>query len=46
MEVGKVIQFYDTDKRFPAWGFGGRTYDGTISHRFNLNGNASDFEVR
>ncbi|KAJ0013366.1 hypothetical protein Pint_20657 [Pistacia integerrima] len=45
MEVGEVIQFYDSDRRFPAWGFGGRTVDGTISHCFNLNGSASDFEV-
>ncbi|CAL5379060.1 unnamed protein product [Camellia sinensis] len=45
MEVGEVIQFYDSDRRFPAWGFGGRTYDGSISHCFNLNGGASDFEV-
>ncbi|XP_059598763.1 protein BONZAI 3 isoform X4 [Vitis vinifera] len=45
MEVGEVIQFYDSDKRFPAWGFGGRTIDGTISHCFNLNGSASGVEV-
>ncbi|XP_059438538.1 protein BONZAI 3-like isoform X1 [Corylus avellana] len=45
MEVGEVIQFYDSDKRFPAWGFGGRTFDGTISHCFNLNGSASSYEV-
>ncbi|CAL5380950.1 unnamed protein product [Camellia sinensis] len=45
MEVGEVIQFYDSDRRFPAWGFGGRTYDGSISHCFNLNGGASGFEV-
>lgn len=24
MEVGEVIQFYDSDRKFPAWGFGGR----------------------
>ncbi|XVF42550.1 hypothetical protein PTKIN_Ptkin01aG0372600 [Pterospermum kingtungense] len=41
-EVGDVIQFYDSDRRFPAWGFGGRTYNGTLSHCFNLNGNASE----
>ncbi|MBA0727835.1 hypothetical protein Golax_000787, partial [Gossypium laxum] len=45
MEVGEVIQFYDSDRRFPAWGFGGRTYDGTLSHCFNLNGtNAYEVE--
>eukprot|EP00261_Vitis_vinifera_P039572 XP_019080815.1 PREDICTED: protein BONZAI 3 isoform X2 [Vitis vinifera] len=45
MEVGEVIQFYDSDRRFPAWGFGGRTIDGTVSHCFNLNGSASSIEV-
>ncbi|XP_071709843.1 protein BONZAI 3-like isoform X2 [Rutidosis leptorrhynchoides] len=45
MEVGEVIQFYDYDKRFPAWGFGGKMYDATVSHCFNLNGNAGNFEV-
>ncbi|OMO55290.1 C2 calcium-dependent membrane targeting [Corchorus olitorius] len=38
MEVGEVIQFYDSDRRFPAWGFGGRTSNGSLSHCFNLNG--------
>ncbi|KAL6329535.1 hypothetical protein AAG906_022084 [Vitis piasezkii] len=42
---GEVIQFYDSDRRFPAWGFGGRTIDGTVSHCFNLNGSASGVEV-
>ncbi|KAG5549326.1 hypothetical protein RHGRI_014618 [Rhododendron griersonianum] len=45
MEVGEVIQFYDSDRRFPAWGFGGRTYDGSVSHCFDLNGSAGSFEV-
>ncbi|KAI4369638.1 hypothetical protein MLD38_018059 [Melastoma candidum] len=45
MEVGEVIQFYDSDRRFPAWGFGGKTYDEKVSHCFNLNGSANSFEV-
>ncbi|XP_027188868.1 protein BONZAI 3 isoform X2 [Cicer arietinum] len=45
MEVGEVIQFYDSDKRFPAWGFGGKIPGGTISHCFNLNGSPSSSEV-
>ncbi|KAL6318415.1 hypothetical protein AAG906_041180 [Vitis piasezkii] len=45
MDVEEVIQFYDSDRRFPAWGFGGRIMDGTISHCFNLNGSASGVEV-
>ncbi|KAM1095594.1 hypothetical protein EV2_010763 [Malus domestica] len=44
-EVGPVIQFYDADKSFPAWGFGGRTANGTVSHCFNLNGDSSESEV-
>ncbi|PPD91542.1 hypothetical protein GOBAR_DD11527 [Gossypium barbadense] len=44
IEAGEVIQFYDSDRRFPAWGFGGR-YGGTLSHCFNLNGtNAYEVE--
>ncbi|XP_047971154.1 protein BONZAI 3-like [Salvia hispanica] len=45
MEVGEVIQFYDSDRRFPAWGFGGITPNGSVSHCFNLNGSPTDFEV-
>ncbi|KAG7968648.1 hypothetical protein I3843_08G165300 [Carya illinoinensis] len=45
MEVRDVVQFYDSDRRFPAWGFSGKTFDGTISHCFNLNGSAGSFEV-
>ncbi|CAL5194681.1 unnamed protein product [Lathyrus oleraceus] len=45
MEVGEVIQFYDSDKRFPAWGFGGTMPSGTVSHCFNLNGNPASSEV-
>ncbi|KAF7805157.1 protein BONZAI 3 [Senna tora] len=45
MEVGEVIQFYDSNRRFPAWGFGGKTYDGTVSHCFNLNGDPGAHEV-
>ncbi|XP_074292780.1 protein BONZAI 3-like [Silene latifolia] len=37
VEVGDVLQFYDSDKRFPAWGFGGRIPDGNVSYCFNLN---------
>ncbi|KAM7279200.1 hypothetical protein ACFE04_006334 [Oxalis oulophora] len=46
MEVGEVIQFYDTDKHFPSWGFGARAFDMPTSHCFNLNGTTNDFEVR
>ena len=40
-----MLQFYDSDKRFPAWGFGARPIDGPVSHCFNLNGSTNYFEV-
>lgn len=43
--VGEVLQFYDNDRRFPAWGFGART-QGHVSHCFNLNTATNDSEVR
>ncbi|KAH9705674.1 protein BONZAI 1 [Citrus sinensis] len=45
LEVGEVLQVYDSDKRFPAWGFGARPIDGPVSHCFNLNGSNSYCEV-
>ncbi|XP_042500146.1 protein BONZAI 1-like [Macadamia integrifolia] len=45
LEVGEVLQFYDSDKRFPAWGFGARPIDGPVSHCFNLNGSNYHCEV-
>ncbi|MBA0582469.1 hypothetical protein Gorai_024615, partial [Gossypium raimondii] len=45
-EVGKVLQFYDADKRYPAWGFGARPIDGPVSHCFNLNGSSNYCEVQ
>ncbi|KAF6029550.1 CPNE8 [Bugula neritina] len=35
--VGNIIQDYDSDKMFPALGFGGKLPDGSISHEFFLN---------
>ncbi|XP_047327536.1 protein BONZAI 1-like [Impatiens glandulifera] len=45
LEVGEVLQFYDSDQRFPSWGFGARPIDGPVSHCFNLNGSQSNCEV-
>ncbi|CAL5373145.1 unnamed protein product [Camellia sinensis] len=45
LEVGEVLQFYDSDKSFPAWGFGARPIDGPVSHCFNLNGSSTYCEV-
>jgi hypothetical protein len=44
--VGAVLEHYDTDKQFPAWGFGAALPpSGTVSHCFALNGNPADPEV-
>lgn len=41
--VGDIIQDYDSDKMFPALGFGARIPpDGIVSHEFFLNLQASD----
>ncbi|XP_040424864.1 copine-9 isoform X7 [Cygnus olor] len=38
--VGEIIQDYDSDKLFPAYGFGAKLPpDGKISHQFPLNNN-------
>ncbi|CAH1784239.1 unnamed protein product [Owenia fusiformis] len=41
--VGEIIQDYDSDKMFPALGFGARIPpQGTVSHEFFLNGHPTD----
>ncbi|KAF9900296.1 Copine-8 [Lobosporangium transversale] len=42
--VGNILQFYDSDKKFPVYGFGGRI-QGQVNHAFPLNGNPSNPEV-
>eukprot|EP00249_Psilotum_nudum_P013506 c24369_g1_i2 orf=775-2379(+) len=44
--VGEVLEYFDTDKKFTAWGFGGRPYhNGPVSHCFSLSGDQRDAEV-
>ncbi|XP_074646733.1 copine-8-like isoform X2 [Tubulanus polymorphus] len=41
--VGEIIQDYDSDKMFPALGFGARLPpDGRVSHEFFLNGHPTN----
>eukprot|EP00741_Cyanophora_paradoxa_P008127 tig00001264_g7864.t1 len=40
--VGEVLANYDTDRRIPTFGFGGKLPDGEVSHCFPLNFNARD----
>ncbi|XP_031411446.1 copine-9 isoform X3 [Meleagris gallopavo] len=41
--VGEIIQDYDSDKLFPAYGFGAKVPpDGKISHQFPLNNNVDN----
>ena len=46
MAVGGVLEHYDTDKQFPAFGFGAALPPAsTASHCFALNGDAGSPEV-
>ena len=40
--VGNIIQCYDSDHYFPAFGFGAKLPDGSISHNFPLNANPAN----
>ncbi|KAK3103604.1 hypothetical protein FSP39_020468 [Pinctada imbricata] len=40
--VGEIIQDYDSDKLFPALGFGARMSDGSVHHEFAMNFNPSN----
>ncbi|KAG0306153.1 hypothetical protein BGZ99_001889 [Dissophora globulifera] len=38
--VGDILQHYDTDKKFPVYGFGGHVH-GSTQHAFPLNGDTN-----
>lgn len=43
--VGEVLEYYDSDKRFTAWGFGGKPFqDRPVSHCFNLSRNSLEVD--
>lgn len=45
--VGKILEHYDTDKRFPVLGFGGCPIPGAPAlHCFAVNGREDDPEVQ
>ena len=40
VSVGNILEQYDTDKKYPVYGFGGRLLESmSVSHCFALNGN-------
>ena len=44
---GDIVAEYDFDKKFPAFGFGGKFFDEfEVSHCFPLNGNTNDPEIK
>lgn len=44
--VGEIIQDYDSDKMFPALGFGAKLPpDGRVSHEFPLVSNKAHFSI-
>ena len=43
--VGNILQYYDTDKQIPVFGYGARIPDHGVSHAFAVNGNIFDPEV-
>jgi hypothetical protein len=46
LAVGRVIEFYDNDKMFPLFGFGGKAPGGSVAnHCFALNGDEVHPEV-
>jgi len=40
--TGAILEPYDADRMFPAFGFGGKLPDGKVYHDFSLNLNPND----
>ena len=45
--MGEILQYYDTDKKIPVFGFGAKVppVDDRAQHCFSLNGNIFDPEL-
>eukprot|EP00002_Diphylleia_rotans_P021696 TRINITY_DN422_c0_g1_i5.p1 TRINITY_DN422_c0_g1~~TRINITY_DN422_c0_g1_i5.p1 ORF type:complete len:530 (-),score=103.06 TRINITY_DN422_c0_g1_i5:324-1913(-) len=44
--IGNIVSYYDSDKKFPVFGFGGIFYGtSSVSHCYAMNGNPSNPEV-
>jgi len=43
--VGNILQYYDSDKQVPVFGYGASIPDHSTSHCFAVNGNIFDPEV-
>eukprot|EP00281_Chroomonas_sp_CCMP1168_P023752 CAMPEP_0206236744 /NCGR_PEP_ID=MMETSP0047_2-20121206/13881_1 /ASSEMBLY_ACC=CAM_ASM_000192 /TAXON_ID=195065 /ORGANISM="Chroomonas mesostigmatica_cf, Strain CCMP1168" /LENGTH=585 /DNA_ID=CAMNT_0053661105 /DNA_START=37 /DNA_END=1790 /DNA_ORIENTATION=- len=46
ISIGEILEKYDHDKNFEAYGFGGKLPNGQVSHCFALNGDAANPSVR
>ncbi|KAI9136448.1 Copine-domain-containing protein [Paraphysoderma sedebokerense] len=44
--VGNVLETYDTDKKYPVYGFGGKLLSDEVAHCFPLNGQIDNPEVQ
>ena len=42
LSVGRILQEYDSDKKIPVYGFGGKLPNNVVSHCWPLNGNETD----
>jgi len=45
ISVGEILEKYDSNKQFEAYGFGAKLPNGSVSHCFALNGNAGNPSV-
>ena len=44
--IAGLLEYYDNDKTFPTFGFGGRFPNGKVLHDFHVNGNDADPNIQ